>query len=433
MNATASQTEEAKYILLVNTTASDTVEKLRKFTEENPGYATALLRTRRSKISDELREKYNFFDKEIVCDFSDADKIEQALAPIVDDVVAVTCRGDNNVSRLKKVVPFLPDDVKVSSAAALEKAVNKQKMRRAIADYDADISPRFTLVEDFSEKTIKRIKDEVGFPLVIKPTGLASSLLVTIAYHEDELKEGLERVFRKIDKVYRDNDRENKEKKVLVEEFMEGQMYSIDGYVDDSENFYWCPLVHVKTGQDIGFDDFFGYRQMTPVNLSEKSALMARAAAEKSVRALGLESTTVHVELMRTEAGWKIVELGPRIGGFRKDLYEMSYGIDHFMNDLRIHLGRTPKISSDIKGYSAALKIYARKEGKIEARKGIRKIKKLKSFQHFDGSIKEVGERARFAKHGGDAVCKVILHNETRSGLFADIRRIEKNLEIEVA
>ena len=48
---------------------------------------------------------------------------------------------------------------------------------------------------------------------------------------------------------------------------MEGSMYSIDTYVSQRGVTYHTPLVHVKTGRAVSYEDFFGYQRITPVNL----------------------------------------------------------------------------------------------------------------------------------------------------------------------
>ncbi|PIR88797.1 MAG: hypothetical protein COU09_00440 [Candidatus Harrisonbacteria bacterium CG10_big_fil_rev_8_21_14_0_10_44_23] len=251
---------------------------------------------------------------------------------------------------------------------------------------------------------------------------------MTMCFHEEELRNALSKTFRKIRQVYKENKRQI-EPTVLVEQFMEGSMYSIDGYVGSRGSTYWCPMVHVKTGRDIGFEDFFGYQQITPTTLKKDSINQAETVAKKAVRALGLRSTAVHIELMRTEEGWKVIEIGPRIGGFRNKMYKQSYGFDHGLNDILIRIPEPPKIRKSIKGYSATLKLFAKKEGILKKLKGIRRIKKLNSVVKVSVK-KKIGDKCKFAKHGGKSVMNIYLFNKNRSDLLADIRRIEQTVII---
>jgi hypothetical protein len=84
------------------------------------------------------------------------------------------------------------------------------------------------------------------------------------------------------------------------------------------------------------------------------------------------------------------------------------------------------------KGYTAALKIFAKKEGKIKSIKGLKKIKENKSILSIKQN-KSIGKRCKFAKNGGNSIFNIILHNKNRSELLADIRRVEQDLKIIVA
>ncbi len=364
----------------------------------------------------------------IRCDTHSMIDLQKNLLPYQDELLAITCRAENQIQMLTRVIPHVPY-LRTPLPESLVWASDKLSMRRRLYTYDKNISPRYTLVQDVSKKTIDKVKTKIGFPLIIKPSGLAASRLVTICYHEDELKKNLQRVFRHINRVHKETIG-NWEPKVLVEQFLDGEMYSVDAYVTARGKIYFCPLVHVKTGKQIGFDDFFGYRQITPTNLSTESKKQAENVATDGVYALGLRNTTAHIEMMRTEQGWKVIEIGARIGGFRHMMYDFSYGINHTMNDILVRIGEKPVIPKKIKGYTAAMKFFAQKEGTLSKLKGIKKIQELSSFKQIDVN-KKLGDSCTFAKNGGTSVFNIILFNKHRSDLLADIRRIEQSISIE--
>ncbi len=285
-------------------------------------------------------------------------------------------------------------------------------------------------VKDTSDQTLQAIEEKIGFPLMVKPTGLAASRLVSVCFHKEELAKTLRTVFRKINTAYKETGG-TWEPKVLVEQFMEGNMYSIDAYVTSRGKVYFCPMVHVKTGRSIGFDDFFGYLQSTPTLLKKKNVLDAEATATDAIHALALRSTSAHIELMKTEIGWKIIEVGARIGGFRQMMYELSFGINHTMNDILIRVPEKPQIGRKAKGHSASLKFFSKKEGHLTKLLGIKKTRELESFKKIYVH-KKIGSKCTYAKHGGSSVFDIILFNENRAKLLADIRRLELMIKIEV-
>jgi biotin carboxylase len=302
-------------------------------------------------------------------------------------------------------------------------------MRKRFAAYNPRISPKFLVVENASKRTLKTIQQEIGLPVVIKPSGLAASLLVSIAFHAEELEQSLRRIFRKIRVQYRKVEGRG-EPQVLVEQYIDGTMYSVDAYVAATGKIYFCPLVYVRTGREIGFDDFFGYQRLTPTDLSKESIQQAREVSADAIRAVSLLNTTVHVELMKTEQGWKIIELGPRAGGFRDFMYRFSYGIEHYANDIAVRAGKRPILPRKLQNHVAVFEIFAKQEGVVTNLNGVKKVQELESFHSMEVN-KKIGERAVFAKNGGKSVFNIFLFNKDRSKLLADIRRMELFLKIE--
>ncbi len=368
-------------------------------------------------------------DVSISFDPSSHYKMTQSLLPYQNKLLAITCRGEKSIPLFQKVIPNVPY-LRSPTTESLEWSINKLLMRRRLFSYDKKITPKYTVVHDFKKTTLKKIEDKIGFPLVVKPARLTQSMLVSICYHKEELEKVLKNTFKKINKICKDQGRECGSD-VLVEQFMEGDMYSVDAYVTSRGKIYFCPFVYIKTGKSIGFDDFFGYQQITPTLLRKASKEEGEKVVKKAIHALGLRNVTAHVELMKTELGWKIIEVGPRIGGFRTDMYKLSYGINHTMNDILIRIPEKPIIPRRIKGYTAVLKIFSKKEGILESITGIKKVQGFKSLKSIRIN-KRLGDKCLYAKNGGKSVFNITLFNESRPKLLADIRRIEQILKIRI-
>lgn len=422
--------KEKNIVLFVNSFPATAAESLQRYEKKaKQRLRIAVLYNSKNTSStkkQELRRNPNI-DIALFCDINNQTKLTQTLLPYQDELLAITCRAERHLPYFAKVIPHVPY-LRTPTTESLVWATDKIAMRRRLRLVDKKIAPRFTVTTDAKAKTLETIKEKVGFPLVLKPSGLAASLLVTICFHEDELRNALQTTLKKINKVYRDNGYKNKPQ-ILVEEFMDGDMYSIDAYVTSRGTVYACPPVHIKTGYSVGFDDFFGYRQITPTLLNKQSIKDAESVTRTAVHALGLRSTTVHVELMKTEKGFKVIEAGARVGGFRHRLYEMAYNIDHTVNDILIRMPKKPLIFKTAKGTAAALKFYAKKEGTLKKLTGIKKIQELSSIVEINVN-KKIGDRCRYAKHGGKSVCDIIVFSKKRSDVLADIRRIEQTLKI---
>jgi S-sulfo-L-cysteine synthase (3-phospho-L-serine-dependent) len=365
----------------------------------------------------------------LLVDFEKSVTVAEALAPYQDELRAITCRAESYISRFIEVIPHVPY-LRTPTTESLMWATDKLEMRRRFSILAKPYTPKYAIVKSNTKAERARVIEKIKFPMIVKPTNLAQSLLVSVCYHEDELKRALTALRHTIDRVYVENGR-TEAPRIIAEEFMEGDMYSVDAYVNSRGTVYFCPMVRVLTGHNKGHDDFFNYLHMTPTNLKSHSIQRAHEAAEAGIHALGLRNTTAHVELMKIDDVWKLIEIGPRVGGFRDKLHRLSCDIDHSLNDVLIRLPKKPVIPKKCKGFAATLKWYPKNEGRLVRLKGIKKIQELKSFVHISVS-KKIGDRCTFAKNGGKAVFTVTLYNAERPKLLADIRRIEQAIDIQV-
>jgi biotin carboxylase len=362
-------------------------------------------------------------------DFSKPNKINEALLPYQDELLAISCRSEANIARFAKIIPYVPY-LRTPTSESLSWATDKYEMRKRFKLFDPKITPKFTRVKENSSVERKRVITKVGFPMIIKPANLAASLFVSICYHEDELENALGTCFRKLKRAY-EKDKRIEEPKVIAEQYMEGDMYSIDSYVNSRGLVYHLPLVRVKTGKDIGHQDFYGYTQMTPTILKGETVKRAEYVTETAIHALGLRSTTTHVELMKIDNEWKVIEVGPRMGGARDELYGLSCGIDHPLNDILIRIPKKPKIPKKCNGSAVYMKWFLPKEGVITSMTGIKKIEQLESFYKIEVN-KKIGDRAQFARNGGRSVFNLYMNNVDRAKLLADIRRVEQLVKIKI-
>jgi biotin carboxylase len=386
-----------------------------------------IITDRRVKSKSLVKLPFNF--ERIVCDTRSVKQIEKALLPYHEKLLLVTGWHDKNMPYFQRIIPHVPY-LHAPTVESLEWATDKIMMRRRLRTFNRKTSPAYMIVEDVTDETIAKIKKVVGFPLIVKPAGLAASVLVSVCFHEDELKKDLAKNLKKLKSVYKKAGGRGKPA-IIVEQYMDGRMYSTDIYVDSRGSLYATPLVNIVTGYSVGMNDFFGYKRFLPVTLNEKAQENGIAVAKEATHALALRSTVAHVELLYTDEGWKIIEAGPRMGGFRHEMYEQVYGINHALNDLKIRLPMAPKIPKKPKGVVCVMQFYAKEEGIIKQFRGINKVRALESVKSVEMK-KSIGDKAMFARNGGGAVMVINLFNKNRSSLLADIRRLEQNLKIDI-
>jgi len=388
-----------------------------------------------SHIEDRIISKNNQLDHKskavfISADINDSASVSNALSKIDGDVVALVSQYENSMEEYKKLIPFFPN-LSLPTPESIDWSTEKKLMREMLEKYNKSLVPKFLKVHDNSPETILEIEKSIDYPLIIKPSGLEGSLLVSLVRNRDELQKRLTKGFKIIQQSY-DVWIKRQKPFFLAEEFMDGDMYSVDCYVDSSGVVTHTPLVRVITGYSVGFEDFFGYMRITPSDILNKNEIIkAKKAAEDACKALKLKSITAHVELIYTATGWKIIELGPRIGGYRHDMYKQSYGIDHILNDILNRAGKKPVVPDKLHGYSAMFNIYAKEEGIFESFTGEEVVKSLDSLVSFKQTV-SIGSELLFATHNGDVVFEIMLFNKNMDKLRADISKMEAELAIKV-
>jgi hypothetical protein len=406
-----------------------TIEGIREYGKET-GTTYRIMLLWDSKIKDKEEMKLTK-DLDIVasCDFSKSKDIAATLLPYQDELLAITCRKEQSMARFSETIPNVPY-LYTPTTESLRWASDKYEMRKRMQVYDSAITPKFSLIKANSKKERERLMKEIGFPMIVKPTNLSASLFVSICYHEEDLEKTLRQTFSKLRKAYKADNR-LEEPKLVAEEYMDGDMYSVDSYVGARGGIEHCPLVRVITGKSIGHDDFYNYLQITPPVLKKETIEKAELVTEKAIHAIGLRNSIAHTELMRVDDEWKVIEIGARMGGFRHLLHTLTCGINHSLNDILLRIPQKTIIPKKCGSYACAMKWFADKEGKITEMKGIKKIEQLGSFYSIDVN-KKIGDRAVFARNGGRSIFNLFMNNPDRSKLLADIRRVEQSVQIKI-
>lgn len=367
--------------------------------------------------------------KEVICDFDNHNEVQNVLKPYTDRFLAATCRYEEAIQDFGKIIPFLPY-LHTPSPSALLWSTEKPLMRDRLKNYDATLVPRYQYMEKEDLPNLTYLVKDFCYPVVVKPSGLCRSLLVARCDNLEELKKRLAYTFRVIKHAY-DRDQYPGKPAVLVEEMMQGGMYSVDAYVSQTGEIQCLPPIKVVTGQAMGLPGFYGYERNTVTDLTEKEIQAAYRASISAIRAVNLSSSTAHVELYLTQDGWKIIELCARIGGFRDTLYREAYGIEHFYNDLSVRMGQKPKIKAKQFAHAAALNIYAEDEGYITGIDGVEEARKISSVISLEMHA-EVGDIALFSQNGGYPLASIVLSSKERKQLRKDITLVRDLIKIHV-
>lgn len=180
-------------------------------------------------------------------------------------------------------------------------------------------------------------------------------------------------------------------KQALVEEFLEGPEYTVDGIVQGDQLRF--AVQHKETrhvGTFVGDGlivappdvlDFWAHQASRQSPPSERQSARQAWEFESLLRgglaAIELRQWVFHAEVISTESGLRFVELNPRPpGGLLSRTASMHVGIDLFEAVIRFHLGIDVP-SASFRTVTGQFPIYADQPGVIVNVRGIEAAKRL--------------------------------------------------------
>lgn len=171
-------------------------------------------------------------------------------------------------------------------------------------------------------KSVAEAADMV-FPVIVKPRDNSGSRGVKLCRTKEELEQSMVEAleYSKLDSV-------------LVEEFIEGPEYSIEGLHYDGKSEV-IQFTEKKT-TEFPYNVELGHIQ--PANISEENKQKIREIVAKICTTLKFENCPSHTELKINERGVFVIETSPRLGGdyITSTLTPLSTGIN--LEDQLLHI-----------------------------------------------------------------------------------------------
>lgn len=357
------------------------------------------------------------FQRRILGDFSSKQALLASVETLVLKPDAVIATYENYILAAAWVAEFL--NLPGLTIAAAEACTDKFLMRSLFDTAPEKISPAFATVSNEDELTA--FAKTHSFPLILKPANLAKSLLVTKNHSLEELVANYRKSLGLLHTTYQKY-APNRQPKLLIEEFLQGSIHSVDAFVDaQGIPTVLEQVVDYQTGYDIGYDDNFHYSRVLPSTLSQKEIVTLKHCAEVGIIALGMKNSPAHVEIIMTENGPRIVEIGARNGGYRERMHAIANGIDITGIALSVALGNPPIIKATRNDACAVLELFPKNPGTFIGISNEQVVRSLASLNYISIKANEgsfVGKSA-----DGYKMCAVIvLHN-------ADTEIFRKDLE----
>lgn len=385
---------------------------LRDYLEDNSYNYVTLKDVRLTKTPDKKlkhRELADFNDRQKL--FEVVDAIQQKY--IIDGVLVVY---ESYVFIAAEIAAHL--GVPAMPLEAARACTDKFLMRQKFAQAPIKISPDFALVEN--EQDVRDFAVKFGFPLILKPAHLAKSLLVTKSYSLSELLQNYERTAKNINAVYAKY-APRVIPKLVIEEFLEGHVHSVDAFVDnDGIPHVLDGVVDYQTGYDIGYDDNFHYSRLLPSKLSLEDIEEIREAAAVGCQALSMKNSPAHIEIIRTKDGPRIVEIGARNGGYRERMYRLANGLDIVGNAVRTALDEPLALQSTKNEPVAVLELFPKTPGYFNRIAHEDELRTLPSLEYYSLKAKP-GSFVGKSSDGYKMCAIIILHHEDTAQFQKDL------------
>ncbi len=197
-------------------------------------------------------------------------------------------------------------------------------------------------------KSVSEVED-FEYPVIVKPRDNSGSRGVKLCRNKEELQESMTEA---LDNSHLDT--------VLVEEYIEGPEYSIEGLHYNGES-HVIQFTEKKT-TEFPYNVELGHIQ--PANISVENKQKIREIVSNIGKALHFENCPSHTELKINERGIFVIETSPRLGGdyITSTLTPLSTGVNLEDQLLHIALGEEINITSTKNQYSG-VRFFAFEEG----------------------------------------------------------------------
>ena len=258
-----------------------------------------------------------------------------------------------------------------NSPESTRKSTNKHLMRLAF-EANGDPSPKSILVDDMTNISSLQLT----FPIIVKPTDRSGSRGIFKLENEDGLKDAVASALS-----------EGFEKKVLIEEYAEGQEYSVEGISFNGVHHILAVTLKYTTGAP----HFIETGHMEPAPLSTEMYNKVVKVVTHALDTLEIKNSASHSEIKIDKKGnVKIIEIGARMGGdcIGSDLVKYSTGIDYLKAVIDVACGKEPDLSREGETCTPEVRFILSKEdlnefNRIKADERD-KVLKIVDDEHFD-------------------------------------------------
>ncbi len=196
--------------------------------------------------------------------------------------------------------------------------LNKFIQRDTIGSKYPETITKYAIIKNIEE--INNINLE--YPIIVKPIGWLQSSgtmkVNNIKEMEDAITNIYDNVLIKLQKKWLN------ESDIILEEYIDGDMYTIDYFVDENQNITRPSPIKIGLWTDYGINDFSNIVRILSNEIqTEIDSDKLNIFIKKTVEAWWFKNTFIHHEFkINSKWEYKTIETNGRIWGYRVEMYE---------------------------------------------------------------------------------------------------------------
>lgn len=176
---------------------------------------------------------------------------------------------------------------------------------------------------------------------------------------------------------------------VVVEEYMSGPEVSVEAITIEGNT----QIIQITDKITTGAPHFVELGHTQPSRLDINTIESIKSIAKSTISAIGINNGPSHTEIIVTDRGPKIVEIGARLGGdcITSHLVPLSTGIDIVEACIKIALGEKPDLSQKI-DCGSAIRYFPQHQGTVKSINGLQEAKSVKGVMQIS-VVHGIGEQ----------------------------------------
>jgi len=192
------------------------------------------------------------------------------------------------------------------------KSTDKGEMMQAFKAH-AVSHPWFIISSSIDQ--LDSMKDSIEYPCVVKPTDNSGSRGVVLVNDENEMFG-----------AYEYSQQQSRSGKIIVQEYLRGNEVSVEVVVRNGIPHALAVTDKITSGSP----HFVEMGHSQPSKLGANTVVAITDLACQAIKAVGIHNGPAHVEIMVTQSGPVMIELGARMGGdfIASHLVPLSTGVD---------------------------------------------------------------------------------------------------------